>query len=300
MTTRRSSHRLLFVLALLIVALPRLPATGQQGSQDTPAARKLVIVDRAGNQTALGEVPGNTWGPRVSPDGTRLTFARTGQKRDDDTLWVGPLMRPAEMREIGPGRNPYWTQDGTRLFFSRAGTEVLMWRRVEGDVEGEQLLEPVRAPESRSNDGRLLSYVQSVDNRFSAWTFDVKTRTRTAIADAGPESLGTSISPDGRWIAYQSTKTGRHEVWVQPLGRVGPAVQVTTQGGFRPMWREDMREMYYDDGNRQLFAVPIRTDPIFALAGAPVALPIAGFVQTGVGRRQYDLLPDGRFVLMFP
>lgn len=302
MALRRWLHGLLFVVVLLIVvgASHRLTAGDQQGSQDFPEARRLVIVDRAGQQTVLGEVPGNTWGPRVSSDGTRLTFARTGQQRDDDTLWVGPLMKPAEMREIGPGRNPYWTEDGTRLFFSKAGTEILMWRRVEGDIEGEPLLEPVRAPESLSRDGRLLSYVQSVDNRFSAWTFDVKTRTRTAIPDAGPESLGTSISPDGRWIAYQSTKTGRHEVWVQPLGRTGPAVQVTTQGGFRPMWRGDMREMYYDDGNRQLFAVPIRTEPSFAMAGAAVALPIKGFVQTGVGRRQYDLLPDGRFVLMFP
>ena len=60
-----------------------------------------------------------------------------------------------------------------------------------------------------------------------------------------------------------------------------------------------MREMFFDDGNRQLFAVPIRTEPTFAVAGAPVPLPIKGFVQAG-GRRLYDLLPDGRFVMVFP
>jgi Tol biopolymer transport system component len=158
----------------------------------------------------------------------------------------------------------------------------------------------VRAPESRSRDGRLLSYVQSLDNRFTGFVFDVGTRTRTPLADAAPESLGTTLSPDARWIAYQSTKTGRHEVWVQPVGRAGSAVQVTTHGGFRPLWSADMRELFFDDGNRQLFVVPIRTDPAFAVAGAATALPIKGFVQTGVGRRQYDLLPDGRFVMMFP
>jgi serine/threonine-protein kinase len=208
-------------------------------------------------------------------------------------------MSPAEMRAIGPGRNPYWSHDGTRLFFSKAGTEILMWRRVE-DEEGEELVTPARAPESRSPDGRILSYVQSVDDRFSGWTFDLTTRTRTEIRDSGPEALGTNISPDGRWIAYQSTKTGRHEIWVQPLGRSGPAVQVTMQGAYRPLWSADMREMFFDDGNRQLFVVPIRTDPSFAVTGAPVQLPIKGFVQSGVGRRMYDLLPDGRFVMMFP
>jgi hypothetical protein len=76
-------------------------------------------------------------------------------------------------------------------------------------------------------------------------------------------------------------------------------VQVTTQGAFRPLWSADQREMFFDDGNRQLFAVPIRTEPTFS-AGMPVPLAIKEFFQAGVGRRQYDLLPDGRFVMMFP
>jgi serine/threonine-protein kinase len=275
-------------------------AGGQQGQQAPPAPRKLVLVDRAGNQTLLGEVPSNIWGPRVSPDGRLLAFTLTGGARVDDNLYVSPLMKPAEARAIGSGRNPFWSHDGRRMFYSKAGTEILMWRPVEGTGAGEQLVEPARAPESRSRDGRMISYVQSVDNKFSAWTLDVTTRTRTQISESGSEALGTNISPDGRWIAYQSNKSGRYEVYVQPLGRTGSAVQVTMQGALRPLWSADMREMFFDDGNRQLFAVPIRTEPAFAVAGAPVALPIKGFVQTGVGRRMYDLLPDGRFVMIFP
>jgi serine/threonine-protein kinase len=184
------------------------------------------------------------------------------------------------------------------LFFSKAGTEILMWRPVEGDVDGEPLATPARAPESRSPDGRLLSYVVSEENRFSAWTLDLTTRAKTKISDRPTETLGTNISPDGRWIAYQSTQSGRHDVYVQPLGRTGPAVQVTRDGGFRPLWSADMREMFFDDGRQQLWAVPIQTTPAFS-AGTPVPLPIKGFVQTGVGRRMYDLLPDGRFVMVF-
>jgi hypothetical protein len=36
------------------------------------------------------------------------------------------------------------------------------------------------------------------------------------------------------------------------------------------------------------------------VTGPAAALPIQGFVQTGVGRRMYDLLPDGRFLMIFP
>ena len=45
--------------------------------------------------------------------------------------------------------------------------------------------------------------------------------------------------------------------------------------------------------------MPIQTSPTFS-AGTPVPLPIKGFFQAGVGRRMYDLLPDGRFVMLFP
>src|SRR4029450_5229393 len=130
MELRRSLHALSCVIVFLTAgASYHLGARGQQGQQAPPPARKLVIVERTGKQTVLGEVPGNIWGPRVSPDGTRLTFTLTGRTRGEDSIYVGPLMNPAEMRRIGPGRNAYWSHDGTRLFFSNAGTEILSWRR---------------------------------------------------------------------------------------------------------------------------------------------------------------------------
>jgi hypothetical protein len=266
-----------------------------RGPQVTAAPRKLMLVDRTGAQTLLGEVPGNTNGPRVSPDGVRLAYGSGG-------LWVGPLMNLQAMKRIGDGQFPYWSADGTRLFFSPAA-EILSWRRVDAEDVGEQLHTPVRAPESRSGDGKWLSFVVSADNKFSAWTMNLETRERTQILDSGPEAIGTNISPDGRWIAYQSTATGRYEIYVQPLGRPGQAVHVTTQESFRPLWSRDMRDMFFDtvvDGVRTLWVVPITTQPTFAVAGEPRALQIKGFVQGGVGRRMYDLLPDGRFVMMFP
>jgi hypothetical protein len=133
---------------------------------------------------------------------------------------------------------------------------------------------------------------------FSGWTLDLRTRQSTQIPDSGPEALGTSISPDGRWIAYQSTASGRYEVYVQPLGRPGPAVQVSFEGGLRPLWSPDGSEIFFDDGNQQLLVAPVEAGQAFAV-GTPVPLPIRGFFQRGVGRRQYDLFPDGRFLMMF-
>lgn len=303
---RASSRRLLLVAVLLAVPVSQgLDAGGQAPQRVAPQAaqpaaqpapppgpRRLIIVDRTGKETVLGVVPGVANGPRISPDGKQLAIGING-------LMVGPLGDPAGLRRVADGRFPYWSADGTRLFFEPPVGEILLWRRVDGSDEPEQLATPARAPESRSPDGKTLSYVKSVDNLFSAWTLDIATKTPTQIPNSGPEALGTNISPDGRWIAYQSTATGRHEIYVRPLGRPGPAVQVTTTGAFRPIWSADMREMFFDDGQRQLWVVPIQTGATFS-AGTPTSLPIKGFVQAGVGRRMYDLLPDGRFVMMFP
>ena len=287
----RAWRQTLLCLTILF-ALQAYQGTGVAGQQPPREPRRLVLVDRSGDQTLLGEVSATANGPRVSPDGAMLAIGVDG-------LLVGPLADPAALRRIGPGRFPYWSTDGTRLFFEAPDAEVLLWRRADGGDEPEQLVTPARAPESRSPDGNVLSFVLSQANLFSVVTLDVTTRQTTSLQNSGPEALGSNISPDGRWIAYQSTASGRYEVYVQPLGRPGPPVQVTTEGAFRPLWSADGSEMFFDDGNRQLFVVPVRTEPTFS-AGTPVPLPITGFVQGGVGRRQYDILPDGRFVMMFP
>ena len=287
----RARWQALLCLAVLVVL--GMYQAAQAGGQQAPRApRRLVLIDRSGNQTLLGQVPGNANGPRVSPDGMLLAIGADG-------LLVGPLSDPAALRRIGTGRFPYWSTDGTRLFFEAPDAEILLWRRADGSDEPEQLVTPARAPESRSPDGNVLSFVKSEARLFSVLTLDLTTRRTTLLPNSGPEALGSNISPDGRWIAYQSTSSGRYEVYVQPLGRQETPVQVTTQGAFRPFWSADGSEIFFDDGNRRLFVVPVRTKPTFS-TGVPIPLPITGFLQGGVGRRQYDLLPDGRFVMMFP
>ena len=65
------------------------------------------------------------------------------------------------------------------------------------------------------------------------------------------------LSPDGRWMAYQSTETGRNEILVQPFPGAGPRSQVSVDGGTLPRWRRDGRELFYlaSDGSVKMMSV---------------------------------------------
>jgi hypothetical protein len=60
------------------------------------------------------------------------------------------------------------------------------------------------------------------------------------------------FSPDGRWIAYQSTETGRHEVYVRPYPGPGSKEQISTDGGVFPTWSRTARELFFGTPTEQI------------------------------------------------
>src|SRR5690606_29511852 len=79
-----------------------------------------------------------------------------------------------------------------------------------------------------------------------------------------------ALSPDGRWLAYVSSETGRREVYLVPYPDVGAVrEQVSSQGGAEPRWTRGGRELIYRSGER-LVAVAI--DPTTGKPGAEVPL----------------------------
>ena len=65
------------------------------------------------------------------------------------------------------------------------------------------------------------------------------------------------FSPDGRWVAYRSSESGRFEIYVRPFPGPGGQWQISTAGGIAPRWRPDGKELYYIAPDGKLMAVPI-------------------------------------------
>ena len=108
------------------------------------------------------------------------------------------------------------------------------------------------------------------------------------------------LSPDRRWMAYQSNASGEYQIYVRPFPNVDEGRwQISTGGGTRPLWSPDGRELFYVASGGQLMAVSVQTDPTFAVGNAEVALEGLYFAPSGgFPGRTYDISPDGQRFLM--
>ena len=174
-----------------------------------------------------------------------------------------------------------FSPDGTRLVF-----------REETATTGDDLV--VLALEAGR---RAQSPSQGVGGPGRSSTSDVRPLVRTTFNERNGE-----ISPDGRWLAYDSDESGRPEIYVRPFPEVdGGRWQVSTSGGTRPLWARSGKELLYLGPSGAMMSAPVESGSTFR-AGNPTRL-FAGryFLAELQPGRTYDVSPDGqRFLMIKP
>ncbi len=270
------------------------------------ALRTVVLVDRQGREEPLPGLTSNSFDMiRVSPDGKRLAFT-AGRPPD---LWNYDFARGTSVRvttDDAIDRNPVWTRDGLRLLFMSAaqGRSDLYVQNADGTGAPERFLPgdppaPSILAESWSADGQTL--VVSIGRNgvpdIGAINMEGERRLRDLIAMPSIDTA-PAVSPDGRWLAYQSNRSGAFEVYVERFPELGDRQQISTSGGTTPRWSADGRELFYQsvDGRRVL-AVPISTGPTLT-AGASTLVFEGPYVPMSPNTRAFDVTPDGRFILV--
>ncbi|MGH9896742.1 MAG: TolB family protein, partial [bacterium] len=112
------------------------------------------------------------------------------------------------------------------------------------------------------------------------------------------DEYASAFSPDGRWLAYTSSESGRLEVYVKPFPGPGGQWQVSTGGGIYPQWSHDGRELFYVSDDK-LMSVRVESGSGFNV-GTPQVL-FSGFFDPNVGDQAYGVTPDGqRFLVLHP
>jgi eukaryotic-like serine/threonine-protein kinase len=273
---------------------------------------QLTWFDRAGKRLGTVGLPGEYLNPELSPDGKRVAFERRSAQRDRD-VWLLELSRGTPTRfTFTPSDEymPIWSPDGSRIVFAsnREGSAGLYQKPSTGAGNEERLLASTfdLTTSSWSSDGRFVLYRSlSAKGYNQAWVLPL-------YGDRKPFPLLQSedfnqnmakLSPDGRWLAYFSNETGRYEVYIQTFPKPSGKWQVTTSGGLHPTWSRDGKELFYLALDQELMSVAVKGDSVPEL-GSPTPLfqaPLLGgarAIQTY--RQQWDVAPDGRFLINVP
>ena len=109
--------------------------------------------------------------------------------------------------------------------------------------------------------------------------------------------MNAEISPNGRWLAYDSNASGQYEIYVRPFPNVEEGQWLISKGGGRrPLWAPDGRELFYLVPGTKLMAVDVQTETSFAAGNAEVVFE--GRYSEGPFGRTYDISPDGKRFLM--
>jgi serine/threonine-protein kinase len=225
------------------------------------AAKTLVWVDRSGKETVAAEMPDLSVLLDITRDGRRLIHLNTqGPGRD---IFVRDLASGTSHRLTNGGFHgrPRLTPDDRRVIYGAGLPNLnLFWRPLDGDGEEERLTTSDHAQlvTSVAPDGKSVLFTEfDPTTAADVWqlSLDAGRATRPLINTRFSEG-NADISPDGRWMAYQSNVTGRFEIYVTSYPDPGTPVQVTSAGGVRPLWNGDGRELYYQVLDRYM-AVPM-------------------------------------------
>jgi Tol biopolymer transport system component/tRNA A-37 threonylcarbamoyl transferase component Bud32 len=276
----------------------------QTGGSETLS--QMVWMNRKGEKVETVGKPGLYTSPAVSPDGTKIAVG-VGPHMGGD-LWVYDLKRGSASRlTFNPAGDEYpvWSADGKWIFFtsSRHGRRDLYQKPASGLGSTQPLYvsrQQIKDLDDLSPDGRYAIYDAGpgralwVLPRFGGKKPSTFIHEKFMVKDA-------KISPNGRYVAYMSTETGRPEAYVQTFPRHQGKWQVSTAGGSEPMWRGDGRELFYLSPGDGVMAVAVNTAAGQFQAGPPKLLFQAHLIPQGILRNTYAVSPDGqRFLLLEP
>ncbi len=271
---------------------------------------QLVWVDRRGARVATVGRPSRYGQLALSPD-ERQVAVEIADANGQNDLWLLDVARGVSSRvttDPAGEFDPVWSPDGRSLAFGsdRGGDKKLFRKSLQGTDPEALFLESAKEvyPESWAPDGKTHLYLEedTRNPRFkkSAWILSSEPGAKPELLlRNGFDIDEPQVSPDGRWLAYESDDSGTWEVYVQPFRRAGVRVPVSVEGGGQPKWRRDGRELFYLSADARVMSVAIKQDTATLEVGLPVAL-----FETSSFRPGYDdYAPSGdgqRFLVKVP
>jgi Tol biopolymer transport system component len=237
-------------------------------------------------------------GIALSPNGKTLAIERVDSKARMARLVLVDVATSAERlltqdQSVPFQATPVWSGDSERVIYSTFGEGVYS-QPVRGGTATQLFSQPgVWVEEYVPAHDAVLFQRPQADRTGDIWMKPSGSPPRAYLATRYVEGQ-SRISPDGRWLAYTSSETGRYEVYVQAFPDGGERVAISTEGAGYPEWRRDGNELYYLAFGSKLVAADIDTSSSPVRIRKRQTLFTAPRTADDAGRRQYQPSLDGQ------
>jgi Tol biopolymer transport system component len=271
--------------------------------------RSLVWVDRGGREEPIAAERRSYVAARVAPDGARIALDEgQGVSRN---IWIWDvqhdiLQRLTSELDQAEKRAPVWLPTSRSVIYSATANGRSAVIRIAADGTGapEQLIDEKQAlliPKSMSPDGKQLLYVRwmtTTNADIAALSITGERTARTLIATPKIEDNPT-ISPNGRWLSYESEESGRREIYVRAFPNVdGGRWQISANGGSHAVWSRNGRDLFFETPEQRLAAISVDPGETTFHYGKPTPLFDLKPYFVSFPTTPYDVAPDGRFVFI--
>lgn len=267
--------------------------------------RTLAWVDRRGREEAVPVPPKTYLFPRLSPDGAQVVLDVREQEND---IWIWNVAATRMTRvSFDPAIDfsPVWSHDGREVIFGsfRSDPSALYSQLADGTGAVRLLLKDSRplSPIALTPNGKQLVVRVGARGEYDLALVSLDgAPTLTPLVQTPFNDQNGEVSPDGRWLAYQTNESGQDEIYVRPFPAVSDGRwQVSNGGGQHPMWARDGRELFYTDAKAQaLMTAPINATGSFGSGNATKIVDMRSY-NIAPTARPYDLSLDGlRFLVI--
>ncbi len=281
----------------------------------------LTWFDRAAARAGTIGEPGMYTNATMSPDGRRIAVSLTSGAPANRDIWILDATGGTATRlttDPGVDATPVWSPDGSEIVWSSTRSGMYqMYRRAASSAGSDALLvktDRAAIATDWSRDGRVVVYTRTgpAATGLDIWLLFVASGQTVPIVETPGTDDNGALSPNGRWLAYQSSEAGQDEIYLLPASTEPPRAdpiagvrfpltpalqpqQVSMGGGTQPRWRGDGHELYFlaPDGSLLGAVVP---DGDASRIGQPRRILPAS--MTLVIRHSYTATADGaRFLV---
>ena len=263
--------------------------------------------DRTGKEIGVVGEPGTYFNLGLSPvDQRQVAVDRIDPQTGTSDIWLFDLFRDGVSSRFttDPGGDsfPLWSPDGNSIVFAsnREGRGNLYRKSASGGGNEELLLKSAeeKIPDDWSSDGQFIALeIFNPNSKWDLWVLRVNDKELSPLVQSNFNERQVQFSPDGKYIAYVSDKSGSTAVYVQTFPSSGSEWRISAGGGAQPRWRRDGRELFYLAPDKKLMAVDVTLSPRFE-ASVPKTLFGTRALTFSDFRNHYVVTADGQRFLI--